>query len=112
VRTQHRLWAIVRSDDHGAFPSLALRQAPGRPPAASALERSQRRAAHADRRYAQVADDFRRNGRRMETGDPLTIGDNAQGYPRASLKDVPAGDYTIQAVLNVYETFHRSTARR
>src|SRR6202046_959516 len=40
-------------------------------------------------------------------GDPLMIGDNAQGYPRASLKDVPAGDYTIQAVLNVYETFHR-----
>src|SRR5579863_4905468 len=38
-------------------------------------------------------------------GDPLQIGDNAQGYPRASLRDVPAGDYTIQAVLNVYETF-------
>ena len=44
-------------------------------------------------------------------GDPLTIGDNAQGYPRASLKDVPAGDYTIQAVLNVYETFHRSDGK-
>src|SRR5665213_237609 len=34
-------------------------------------------------------------------GEPLTIGENAQGYPRASLKEVPAGDYTIQAVLNV-----------
>ena len=44
-------------------------------------------------------------------GDPLTIGDNAQGYPRASLKDVPAGEYTIQAVLNVYETFHRSDGK-
>src|ERR1700722_13274034 len=44
-------------------------------------------------------------------GDPLMIGDNAQGYPRASLKDVPAGDYTIQAVLNVYETFHRSDGK-
>jgi hypothetical protein len=44
-------------------------------------------------------------------GDPLTIGDNAQGYPRANLKDVPAGDYTIQAVLNVYETFHRSDGK-
>jgi hypothetical protein len=42
---------------------------------------------------------------------PLTIGDNAQGYPRASLKEVPAGDYTIQAVLNVYETFHRSDGK-
>jgi hypothetical protein len=44
-------------------------------------------------------------------GEPLTIGDNAQGYPRTSLKDVPAGDYTIQAVLNVYETFHRSDGK-
>jgi hypothetical protein len=24
-------------------------------------------------------------------GEPLTIGDSAQGYPRASLKDVPPG---------------------
>src|SRR5580698_10196179 len=38
-------------------------------------------------------------------GDPLMIGGNARGYPRASLKDVPPGEYTIQAVLNVYETF-------
>jgi hypothetical protein len=44
-------------------------------------------------------------------GVPLTIGENADGYPRASLKDVPAGDYTIQAVLNVYETFHRSDGK-
>jgi hypothetical protein len=38
---------------------------------------------------------------------PMGVGDNAQGYPRTNLKDVPAGDYTIQAVLNIYETFHR-----
>ncbi|MGA3040568.1 MAG: hypothetical protein ABSF54_07255, partial [Bryobacteraceae bacterium] len=44
-------------------------------------------------------------------GEPLTIGDNAQGYPRASLNDVPPGEYTIQAVLNVYETFHRSDGK-
>jgi hypothetical protein len=42
---------------------------------------------------------------------PLTIGENAQGYPRTSLKEVPAGDYTIQAVLNIYETFHRSDGK-
>jgi hypothetical protein len=34
-------------------------------------------------------------------------GDGIAGYPRAALKDVPPGDYTVQAVLNVYETFHR-----
>lgn len=44
-------------------------------------------------------------------GVPLTIGDNAKGYPRASLHNVPAGEYTIQAVLNVYETFHRSDGK-
>jgi len=44
-------------------------------------------------------------------GDPLIVGDNAQGYPRATVKDVPPGDYTIQAVLNVYETFHRSDGK-
>jgi hypothetical protein len=44
-------------------------------------------------------------------GDALTIGDNAQGYPRASLRDVPEGEYTIQAVLNVYETFHRADGK-
>src|SRR5487761_293961 len=44
-------------------------------------------------------------------GQPLTIGDSAKGYPRASLKDVPPGDYTIQAVLNIYETFHRSDGK-
>ena len=44
-------------------------------------------------------------------GDPLAIGDNATGYPRASLKDVPPGDYTVQAVLNIYETFHRGDGK-
>lgn len=39
---------------------------------------------------------------------PVIVGRNAKGYPRASLSDIPAGDYTIQAVLNVYETFHRA----
>jgi enterochelin esterase-like enzyme len=41
----------------------------------------------------------------------LTIDNDANGYPRISLRDVPPGDYTIQAVLNVYETFRRSDGR-
>jgi hypothetical protein len=44
-------------------------------------------------------------------GVPVVVGRNAKGYPRASLRDIPAGDYTIQAVLNVYETFHRADGR-
>jgi hypothetical protein len=39
-------------------------------------------------------------------------GCEAFGYPIRSLKDVPPGEYTVQAVLNVYETFHRSDGRR
>ena len=44
-------------------------------------------------------------------GEPVIVGDSAQGYPRRRLKDVPPGDYTVQAVLNVYETFHRSDGK-
>ncbi len=48
---------------------------------------------------------------RWKPGEPLAIGDNARGYPRANLQEVPPGEYTIQAVLNVYETFHRSDGK-
>lgn len=44
-------------------------------------------------------------------GTPITVDNRAQGYPRTSLKDVPPGDYTVQAVLNIYETFHRSDGK-
>jgi hypothetical protein len=33
------------------------------------------------------------------------------GYPRDSLRDVPAGRYRVQAVLHRYETFHRKDGR-
>jgi hypothetical protein len=47
----------------------------------------------------------------LKPGEPVTIGDEAAGYPRASLKDVPPGDYTVQAVLNIYQTFHLATGK-
>ena len=40
-----------------------------------------------------------------------TVGDNAQGYPRTKLSTVPPGEYTIQAVHNIYETFHRADGK-
>jgi hypothetical protein len=40
-------------------------------------------------------------------GDPVTITDAASGYPIRKLSEVPPGDYTVQAVLNIYQTFHR-----
>ncbi len=36
---------------------------------------------------------------------------SAWGYPVHSLKDLPAGDYYVQAVLNKYETFHRADGK-
>jgi hypothetical protein len=36
------------------------------------------------------------------------LGDEALGYPLDSLREVPAGRYTVQALLHRYETFHRS----
>jgi hypothetical protein len=43
----------------------------------------------------------------LKPGQPITVDATAAGYPIRSLKDVPAGDYMVQAVLDVYETFHR-----
>ena len=42
------------------------------------------------------------------TGAPLEIGEQADGFPLARLADVPAGTYTVQAVLHKYETFKRA----
>ncbi len=44
----------------------------------------------------------------LKPGATVAIDDRAAGYPYATLSDVPAGEYTVQAVLNVYETFHRA----
>jgi hypothetical protein len=47
-------------------------------------------------------------GADTDSGRTVTIDGATLGYPRASLDEVPAGEYYVQAVLNVYETFHRS----
>ena len=39
----------------------------------------------------------------------ITFDDSVFGYPYTSLKDVPPGEYNVQALLNVYETFELST---
>jgi hypothetical protein len=32
---------------------------------------------------------------------------NAFGYPIEKISDIPSGDYNIQVVFHIYETFHR-----
>ena len=41
-------------------------------------------------------------------GEAKMVTNEAFGYPRRSLADVPAGEYTVQALLHRYETFKRS----
>ena len=41
-------------------------------------------------------------------GKPLVIDGEVLGYPVESLRDLPPGEYNVQAVLNVYTTFRRS----
>jgi hypothetical protein len=40
-------------------------------------------------------------------GQAAVIDAKAEGYPLDHLSDLPAGEYYVQAVLNVYTTFHR-----
>jgi hypothetical protein len=42
----------------------------------------------------------------LAPGVAAVVDATALGYPRDSLTDIPAGDYYVQAVLNIYETFH------
>jgi len=44
----------------------------------------------------------------LAPGKSATIDAKTLGYPLVSLDQLPAGDYYVQAVLNVYETFHRA----
>lgn len=48
----------------------------------------------------------------MKPGEEIIIDDESFGYPIRSLKDVPAGEYTVQALLNRYETFNLSTGHQ
>lgn len=41
-----------------------------------------------------------------QSNSAARIDSSTLGYPLESLRDLPAGDYFVQAVLNVYDTFH------
>ncbi len=44
----------------------------------------------------------------MKPGTAVVVDDKAFGWPAARLSDLKPGDYTVQAVLNRYEIFHRA----
>jgi hypothetical protein len=42
----------------------------------------------------------------LKPGATVTIDDTTAGYPLRHLREVPAGHYFVQSVLNIYEPFH------
>ncbi len=47
----------------------------------------------------------------LTPNQPIIVDTKTIGYPRRSLADLDAGDYSIQAVFNVYEEFHLATGK-
>ncbi len=44
-------------------------------------------------------------------GSVITVDNSAAGYPHLHLSQLPPGNYRVQAVLNLYETFHMADGR-
>jgi hypothetical protein len=44
----------------------------------------------------------------LAPGADVVVDDTVVGWPARSLKDIPPGDYFVQALINRYETFHRA----
>jgi len=54
---------------------------------------------------------FGLNVDQMKPGDQITFDETVFGYPYASLSDLPPGEYNVQALLHVYETFNLATGQ-
>ncbi|WP_432411062.1 alpha/beta hydrolase-fold protein [Rasiella sp. SM2506] len=52
---------------------------------------------------------FGKNVEGLQPGDKVTFTEEDFGFPFESLTDIPKGDYNVQALLHVYETFNLST---
>jgi hypothetical protein len=44
----------------------------------------------------------------LDVGDATVIGNETRGWPLEQVSQIPVGEYFVQAVLNVYTTFHRA----
>src|SRR5208283_5006025 len=51
---------------------------------------------------------FATNVAAQKPGVAAILDQSTNGFPPESLRDVPAGDYYIQALLNIYTEFHRA----
>ena len=51
---------------------------------------------------------FGRDIERVKPGEVTVIDDSVPGYPVATLKEIPPGEYVVQAFVNVYSEFKRA----
>jgi hypothetical protein len=58
--------------------------------------------------YSGEAPFFGQNVDGLKPGQWVALDAAADGYPYLQLKDLPAGDYTVQGLLSLYTTFHRA----
>ncbi len=56
----------------------------------------------------ETAEIFGHQCNQWKAGEPEIIGGHSLGYPIKSMRNVPAGHYEVQALFNVYTTFHLS----
>ncbi len=61
--------------------------------------------------YGGTAPFFGADVSNWKAGDAAVIGPDTLGYPFASLRDLPAGEYRAQAVLNVYSNVKRADGK-
>jgi len=67
--------------------------------------------AQPNRRFAAIANRLWRHGRWLATGPRTTVRQHSLGLPHSQPEDLTPGDYFVQAVLNKYETFHRTDGK-
>lgn len=51
---------------------------------------------------------FGKDVEQLAPGEAAVIDSSSLGYPLRGLRDLPAGDYYVQALVNIYTQFHRS----
>src|SRR5207244_338662 len=49
---------------------------------------------------------------KLAADETAVIDESTFGAPVHSLRDIPAGDYFVQAILNIYTEFHRADGHR
>ncbi len=58
--------------------------------------------------YGDTAPIFGLDVSALAAGKEAVIDSSTMGYPMRSLRDIPAGDYYVQAMINIYTEFHRA----